>query len=159
MIIVPISTDFSMGHRRRRDPPPTIRPCWARVPTMTKRTAPEPRPIPKRRTPATKVTATPSLHDNVAESLRTLGVALAPEALDAALSAAEKESLGHLEFLHRLLAGPAELKLQRALERRIYAARFRERTTLSGFDWEFNAKGLDRRSVEQLATCDFVRRH
>jgi DNA replication protein DnaC len=99
------------------------------------------------------------LHENVAQSLRTLGVALAPEALDAALSAAEKESLSHLEFLHRLLAGPAELKLQRALERRIYAARFRERTTLSGFDWEFNAKGLDRRSVEQLATCDFVRRH
>src|SRR5207302_629908 len=32
-------------------------------------------------------------------------------------------------------------------------------TTLEGFDWEFNAPGLDRRSVEQLATCDFVRRH
>jgi DNA replication protein DnaC len=99
------------------------------------------------------------LHDNVAESLRTLGVALTPEALDAALSMAEKESLGHLEFLHRLLAGPAELKLQRALERRLNAARFRERTTLSGFDWEFNAKGVDRRNIEQLATCDFVRRH
>ena len=30
--------------------------------------------------------------------------------------------------------------------------------TLDGFDWEFNAKGLDRRVVEQLVTCDFVRR-
>ena len=37
-------------------------------------------------------------------------------------------------------------------------AKFREPTTLEGFDWEFNAQGLDRRSVEQLATCDFVRR-
>ena len=82
-----------------------------------------------------------------------------PEALDAALSAAEKESLSHLQFLHRLLAGPAEAKLQRALERRIRAAKFRELTTLEGFDWEFNAKGVDRRSIEQLATCDFVRRH
>ena len=86
-------------------------------------------------------------------------MALTPGALDAALSAAEKESLSHLEFLHRLLAGPAEAKLQRALERRIRAAGFRELTTLEGFDWEFNAKGVDRRSIEQLATCDFVRRH
>ena len=81
-----------------------------------------------------------------------------PVALDAALSTAEKESLSHLEFLHRLLAGPAEAKRQRALERRIRAARFRELTTLEGFDWEFNAKGVDRRIIEQLVTCDFVRR-
>jgi DNA replication protein DnaC len=99
------------------------------------------------------------LHDNVTAALRTLGVAVTPEALDAALSAAEKGSLSHLEFLHRLLAGPAEARLQRALERRVRAAKFRELMTLEGFDWEFNAKGLDRRSVEQLATCDFVRRH
>jgi DNA replication protein DnaC len=103
--------------------------------------------------------ATPrSLHDDVTAALRTLGMAMAPEVLDAALSAAEKDSLSHLEFLHRLLAGPAEARRQRALERRIGGAHFREITTLEGFDWEFNAKGLDRRSVEQLATCDFVRR-
>jgi len=102
--------------------------------------------------------APPRLHDDVTKALRTLGLALAPGALDAALSAAEKESLSHLQFLHRLLAGPAEAKLERALERRISAARFRERTTLDGFDWAFNAQGVDRRSIEQLATCDFVRR-
>ena len=98
------------------------------------------------------------LHGDVAAALRTLGVAVSPEALDAALSAAEKESLSCLEFLHRLLAGPAEAKLQRALERRIGAAKFRELTTLDGFDWEFNAQGVDRRTIEQLAVCDFVRR-
>ncbi|HMA41340.1 MAG TPA: ATP-binding protein [Gemmatimonadales bacterium] len=119
--------------------------------------------MPKRSTPkrpsTTKRTAAPSLHENVTAALRTLGVALAPGALDAALSAAEKESLSHLEFLHRLLAGPAEAKLQRALQRRIGAAKFRELTSLEGFDWSFNAKGLDRQSIEHLATCDFVRRH
>jgi DNA replication protein DnaC len=99
------------------------------------------------------------LHENVAAALRTPGVALAPGTLDAALSAAEKESLSHLEFLHRLLAGPAEARLWRALERRIHAAKFRELTTLEGFDWEFNAKGLDRQRIEHLVTCDFVRRH
>ena len=102
---------------------------------------------------------TPNLHGDVTAALRTLGVAVTPEALDAALSAAEKESLSHLEFLHRLLAGPTEARLQRALERRVRAAKFREQMTLEGFDWEFNAKGVDRRSIEQLATCDFVRRH
>ena len=99
------------------------------------------------------------LHGDVTKALRTLGVAVTAEALDAALSAAEKESLSHLEFLHRLLAGPAEARLQRALERRIRDAKFRELTTLEGFDWAFNAKGVDRRTIEQLATCDFVRRH
>ena len=113
--------------------------------------------LPARNRPAQAVPA--SFHESVTAALRTLGIALAPGALDAALSAAEKESLSHLEFLHRLLAGPAEAKLQRALERRVREAKFRELTTLEGFDWEFNAKGLERRSIEQLATCDFVRRH
>jgi DNA replication protein DnaC len=107
----------------------------------------------------TKTAAALSLHGDVTKALRTLGVTVTPEALDAALSAAEKQSLSHLEFLHRLLAGPAEARLQRALERRIHAAKFRELTTLDGFEWEFNAKGVDRRTIEQLATCDFVRRH
>jgi DNA replication protein DnaC len=107
----------------------------------------------------TKKTAAPSLHENVTAALQTLGVALAPGALDAALSAAEKESLSHLEFLHRLLAGPAEAKLQRALQRRLGEAKFRELTSLEGFDWAFNAQGLDRPRIEQLLTCDFVRRH
>jgi DNA replication protein DnaC len=126
---------------------------------MAKRPTSDHEPARKHRTPATKGTASPSLHENVTAALRTLGVAVIPEALDAALSAAEKESLSHLEFLHRLLAGPVEAKLQRALERRIRDAKFRELMTLDGFDWAFNAKGVDRRTIEQLATCDFVRRH
>ena len=85
-------------------------------------------------------------------------MALAAGGLDATLKAAETESLSYLEFLHRVLAGPAEAKQQHALERRIRAAQFRELTTMEGFDWEFNAKGMDRRIVEQLVTCDFVRR-
>lgn len=102
---------------------------------------------------------TSGLHGDVTKALRTLGVAVTAEGLDAALSAAEKDALSHLEFLHRLLAGPAESRLQRALERRIRDAKFRELMTLDGFDWAFNAQGVDRRTIEQLATCDFVRRH
>ena len=75
------------------------------------------------------------------------------------ISMAEKESLGHLEFLHRLLAAPVEAKRERSLKRRLDTGRFRELITLEGFDWQFNAKGIDRRSIEQLVTCDFVRRN
>ena len=126
---------------------------------MPKRPTPEPKPSRPTRNRRTKAAAPPSLHDDVTKALQTLGLALAPGALDTALSAAEKESLSHLQFLHRLLAGPAEAKLARALERRIRAAGFRELTTLEGFDWEFNAQGVNRQSIEQVATCDFVRRH
>jgi DNA replication protein DnaC len=86
-----------------------------------------------------------SLDDDVTAALKALGVALAPATLDAALQAAERESLSHLEFLHRLLAEPAEARKQRALDRRLRDAKFRELTTLEGFDWAFNAKGVDRR--------------
>src|SRR5271157_4691733 len=105
---------------------------------MPKRPTPQPQPSHPSRNRRAKAAAPPSLHDDVVKAL---------------------ESLSHLQFLHRLLAGPAEAKLARALERRIRAAGFRELTTLEGFDWEFNAQGVDRRSIEQLATCDFVRRH
>ena len=125
---------------------------------MADRSHPRGRTTPKDPPRTTEMATRRSLHDDVTAELRTLGIALTPAALDAALSAAERESLSHLEFLHRLLAEPAETRRQRALDRRLRAAKFRELTTLEGFDWEFNAKGVDRRTVEQLATCDFVRR-
>jgi DNA replication protein DnaC len=125
---------------------------------MAQRSDPRGKRSPKDPSRATPTVKRRSLHDDVAAAFLTLGVALPAEALDAALSVAEKESLSHLEFLHHLLAEPAEARRQRALERRIRDAHFRELTTLEGFDWAFNAQGLDRRAVEQLATCDFVGR-
>ena len=116
---------------------------------MVSRSSPRGKTSPSVASRATPSRARRSLHDDVTAALRTLGIALTGEALDAALSAAEAEALSHLEFLHRLLAGPAEAKLQRALERRLRAAKFRELTTLEGFDWSFNAQGVDRRVVEQ----------
>src|SRR5512135_2736011 len=79
----PRSSDCATAPRPHRAPPPTTRPCWARTPTMPKRSTPK-------RPSTTKRTAAPSLHENVTAALRTLGVALAPGALDAALSAAER---------------------------------------------------------------------
>jgi DNA replication protein DnaC len=123
---------------------------------MAKRSDPRGKTTPKLPNPATATRR--SLHSDVIAALKTLGITLSADALDAALTAAERESLSHLEFVHRLFAEPAEARRQRALERRLRAAKFRELTTLEGFDWEFNAKGVDRRTIEQLVTCDFVRR-
>ena len=95
----------------------------------------------------TTTTVRRTLHDDVSAALRALGVSVTQAMLDAALSAAEREALNHLEFLHRLLAEPAEARKQRAVDRRIRAAKFRELTSLEGFDWEFNAKGIDRRTI------------
>ena len=137
------------GRRPRRDPRPTTRPCWARGPTMHNPPNPARRTSHAPKSQTARTTAASGLHGDVTGALQTLGVAVTAEALDAALSAAEKDSLSHLEFLHRLLAGPAESRLQRALERRIRDAKFRELMTLDGFDWAFNAKGVDRRTIEQ----------
>jgi DNA replication protein DnaC len=120
-------------------------------------------PLPGKTTPKapnrrTQAATQRSLHDDVTGAFKALGVALGPATLDAALQAAEREGLSHLEFLHRLLAEPAAARRQRALNRRLSKAKFRELTSLEGFDWGFNAKGVDQRAVEQLATCDFVRR-
>jgi DNA replication protein DnaC len=123
---------------------------------MAKRSDPHGKTIPKVPNPTTATRR--SLHDDVTAALKTLGITLSTDALDAALKAAERESLSHLEFVHRLFAEAAELRRERALQKRIRAAKFRELTTLEGFDWEFNAKGVDRRTIEQLVTCDFVRR-
>ena len=47
---------------------------------------------------------------------------------------------------------------ERAIERRIREAHFAEECTLADFDWEFNAKTIDRSQIEPLVECDFLRR-
>ena len=120
------------------DAEPTDHPAEANLST--------PRPEWRRR--ATR----PPLIDDVTAALRTLGVAVTAGALDAALSAAEKESLSHLEFLHRLLAGPAEAKRQRALERRIRAAEVPRTDDPGGFRLGVQRQGCG--SAEHRATDD-----
>ena len=113
---------------------------------MAERSLPPGKTIPKAPNRTTQAASQHNLYDDVTTALKALGVALAPTTLDAALQAAEQDSLSHLEFLHRLLAEPAAARRQRALDRRLRKAKFRELTTLEGFDWAFNAKGVDRRA-------------
>jgi DNA replication protein DnaC len=98
------------------------------------------------------------LRDRLLDYLATLRIAITPDAFDAVVARAERESLAHLEFLETLLAEPAHARRERSIERRIAEARFREVRTLDTFDWAFNARSFDRLQIEELATGDFIRR-
>jgi len=78
--------------------------------------------------------------------------------LDAALARAEREGLSHLNLLALIFGEPAARSRQRAIERRMREAKFREDKNLTEFDWKFNAGAIDRSQIEQLATGEFLRR-
>jgi len=116
---------------------------------------------PKKRThPARKTRTNPSadLRERVLDDAKTLKLPLSAETLDAALARAEQKGLSHLNFLELVLGEPAARSRQRAIERRIRDAKFREDKSLADFDWKFNAHAIDRAQIEGLATGEFVRR-
>jgi DNA replication protein DnaC len=106
----------------------------------------------------TKTSLKPDLHQQILGYFQTLRVPLSAADLEDALARAEKQRWDLLEFLAHLLGPQADLRRQRAIERRIREAHFREPATLEGFDWAFNAQAIDRRQIETLATGEFIRR-
>jgi len=116
-------------------------------------------------TPKKKRTATrkstdqgTNLRERVLDDAKTLKLPLSDQTLDAALARAEQEGLSHLNFLELILGEPAARSRQRAIERRIRDAKFREDKNLADFNWKFNAQTIDRAQIEGLATGEFVRR-
>jgi DNA replication protein DnaC len=118
-------------------------------------------PPKKKTTPARKTKPNPSenLRERVLDDAQTLKLPLSAEMLDAALAHADQEGLAHLNFLEMILGEPAARNRQRAIERRIREAKFREDKNLTDFDWKFNGQTIDRAQIEQLATGEFLRRH
>ena len=110
---------------------------------------------PKRPAPANR---SHDLRQRILEYFQTLRISLSTDELDAVLAEAEKQQWNPLELLAHVLGPQADLRRQRAIERRIREARFREPVTLEGFDWDFNAPAIDRRLIETLATGEFIRR-
>jgi DNA replication protein DnaC len=106
--------------------------------------------------PTQKATAA-GLRDQILADFATLRVPLSGEQLDELLRMAEQQGISHLEFLQRLVGTQAQQRRERAIERRIRDACFREVKLLEDFNWKFNA-AIDRAQIEQLATGEFVRR-
>ncbi|HEX9012297.1 MAG TPA: IS21-like element helper ATPase IstB [Anaerolineaceae bacterium] len=115
----------------------------------------------KTTTPTRKPRTSPSEHlrQRVLDDAQTLKIPLSAETLDVALGRADQEGLSHLNFLELILGEPAARSRQRAIERRIREARFRDDRRLEDFDWKFNGQAIDRAQIEQLATGEFLRRH
>lgn len=99
-----------------------------------------------------------ALRRQVLADFAALRVPLDERSFDEHLSRAEQEGLTPLAFLARLIGEQADRRRERAIERRIDEARFPDVCTLADFDWQFNARSIDRGQIEQLAACDFLRR-
>jgi len=99
-----------------------------------------------------------NLREQILSDFAALKVPLRGETFDAALARAERESLSHLQFLHLVIAEQAAQRRERSIANRIREARFREPKTLASFDWQFNAKVINRVQIEELATGEFIRR-
>jgi len=112
----------------------------------------------RRRKPPTPPNPSHDLRQRILDYFQTLRIPMAEEELDAVLAEAEKQRWNPLELLSQVLGPQADLRRQRAIDRRIREARFREPMTLDGFDWAFNAQTIDRRQIETLATAEFIRR-
>lgn len=78
--------------------------------------------------------------------------------LEVRLQEAQGNELSHLEFLELIINDEIALRENRAIERRVRAAGFRDQKTLEDFDFSFNSS-INRRQIMELATCRFIREH
>ena len=99
-----------------------------------------------------------AVRERIQEYLQELKVSLPDDELDEILSASEQSQTSYLEFLQRVLSGPANRRRENGIDRRIRQAGFRNEYMLENFNWKFNAASIDRAQIEQLATGGFVRR-
>jgi DNA replication protein DnaC len=107
---------------------------------------------------ATTRTSGPDLRERLLADFAVLKVPLTVAQLDAVLARAERAGMSHLEFVQALIAEQAQHHRERAIARRIKDACFRDLYTLADFDWDFNAKAINRTQIEELATGAFIGR-
>lgn len=90
------------------------------------------------------------------EQLAQLKLTHFQEQCQAQAKEAAKDSLPHLDYLHRLVAGETAARFGRLVERRVRQARMPTIKTLDQFHWERPRK-INRLLVESLASLAFIR--
>ena len=88
-------------------------------------------------------------------SLHSLGLSWIRDNLDEELADAARKNRTHQELLERLIAGELELRLARAVERRLKAARLPAVKTLDQFDWAWPKK-INRDQIKHLFSLRFL---
>jgi hypothetical protein len=96
------------------------------------------------------------MNQQLKAALKRLKLSGLPSTLEVRLQEAQGNQLSHGEFLELLINDEIAVREDRAIERRVKAARFRELKTIEDFDFGFNPS-IKRREIMELATCRFVR--
>ena len=89
------------------------------------------------------------------ELLKRLGLSQTASALPVLLDEARQQQLSYEAFLRRALEAELDGRQQRALERRVMAAKLPRRVRLASFDFSFQPT-LSERLVRELASLRFV---
>jgi DNA replication protein DnaC len=98
------------------------------------------------------------MHDSLAQTLRRLRLSGLASSLEVRLQEALASRLTHLEFLELIFQDELLIRNERAMQRRINVASFRDLRTLEEFDWSFNPS-IKKQSIYELATGRFIREH
>jgi DNA replication protein DnaC len=96
--------------------------------------------------------------DRTAGMLAHLGLGYAAENLPTLMGDAVKNDLMPHALLDRLLASEVERREERRIRTSLKLSGLPTGQTLASFDWSFQP-GVERRQVETLATCAWVREH
>jgi len=97
------------------------------------------------------------MNDPLKDGLHQLKLGWMLENCDHEIAEAARKNRPHHELLLRLVAGEAEARKSRAVERRLRAARLPMVRTIEDFDWDW-PKAINRDQVRHLFTFNFARR-
>jgi DNA replication protein DnaC len=93
--------------------------------------------------------------EQIEHCLKKLKLSWIREHLQATTTQAVKQHKGHLDYLHDLLAGECDCRMQRNVERKIRQARFPSVKTLDHYDWHWPEE-IDRMQIEQTFSMSFL---
>src|SRR4030042_1496027 len=96
------------------------------------------------------------MNQQLKSALKRLKLSGLLSSLEVRLQEAQGNQLSHLEFLELIIGDEISLREDRAIERRVRAAGFRDLKTIEDFDFSFNSS-INRRQIMDLATCRFIR--
>lgn len=96
------------------------------------------------------------MNQQLKASLKRLRLSGLLSTIEVRLTEAAGNNLSHAEFLELIVNDEIAIREDRAIERRIKAARFRELRSIEDFDFSFNPS-IKRARIMELATCRFIR--
>lgn len=96
------------------------------------------------------------MNQHLKSALKRLKLSGLLSSLEVRLQEAQGNQLSHLEFLELIISDEISLREDRAIERRVRAAGFREMKSIEDFDFSFNPS-INRRLIMDMATCRFIR--